>query len=377
MSTSLNLKGKPAGASTTPGRFQKLNFHNAPAPMEFAVRIGASTEDVVFRGDVDAPTLQGLLEACSGLAGFSVDVFGGTVQTGTGADGAARHSGGFIVVLHGAAPYPAWGAVQNAEVQRLAIEEGDDGNYTWNGGGNFTAGVSEADLQTNQRALGGDYASVVVKGHSAAAGYADVEVSGSTNDSAGADENGTYVHSGTFYNGRPVWNKETVRTIVWDSSNSFWRLSIYGDGTNPSGSRWANDGGDIDGWAGSWTYLGGSSGTLVVSPLEATPANGDFHSYFPFSSGDAANPSATGTDAVASTLYHGGSASELVTCESADIESLLIAGLQNPVASAAPAEFTPDPAHWYAPAPATPQEALDRMAAAFTNWWAYPIPNQT
>src|SRR5690606_11143531 len=95
------------------------------AAMEFGLEIGTGADPLVFRGDVDAQALQTLLEACSDLAGYGVQVFGRPEQSGTGDDGVPRCTGNFIVILSGAAPYPVWSAVQNGEVQSLAVEEGE------------------------------------------------------------------------------------------------------------------------------------------------------------------------------------------------------------------------------------------------------------
>lgn len=481
MSTSLILSGKPAGAGATPNRFVKFVFNNAPAEMEFAVRVGASTQDMVFRGDVDAETLQVLLEGCDDLAGYGVDVFGGTEQSGTSVDGTALYSGTLIAALHGTAPYPAWGQVQNSEMHSFVVEgvdgtdvgfvvsgagstalngtylpdgtndgvaqyskdasgylyrhstshswklgttpeafdpEGEyvaythgstqdspsltgwataqgtspapvlawnDGNYSLNGGSDFKLAATAANLQSNQQALGGDYAGAAVKGFSL---YRNL-LSGSsiTHDSG--------VYAGVITNVIDeddqigIWFTGTVNIVfdrgegapeveigsismVMDATST--TLTTSGDGTTYGAALSPGDTLKRFVKFNMARYDGPVLQELRIAPVEF---NTVFHSYFPFSAGNVPAPAATGENAVTGTLHEHGSASTLVTCGNADIESLLIAGLQNPANTAPVSNFTPQAEHWYSPLPATEQEAADRIAAAFYNWWLYPIPNQT
>ena len=370
MSTSLILKGKPAGAGTTPNRFVKFVFNHALAEMEFAVRVGASTQDIVFRGDVDAETLQGLLEGCDDLTGYGVDVFGGTEESGTSDDGAALHSGAFIVVLHGIAPYPAWGNVQNAEVQSL-VAGGGGGGYTLNGGASFTAAITQEDLQANQRALGGDYVNVVTRGNFALSWAVGALT-------AHSSSNGNYSRVPDVFSGKLVASlngqlplTDGVWRLYWHEETACWCLSNgYNPGNNLGAFYWISSSADTPPESGWSSYTG--------TPPTITPNHAmNVSLYFPYNTGNVATPTATGMNAVASTLYEHGSASTLVTSGSADIESLLIAGLQYPANTAPVTNFTPQAEHWYSPLPATQQEAADRIAAAFYNWWLYPIPNQT
>lgn len=370
------------GTALTPNWAKQLTLANAPAEMEFALEIGTGSSPLVFRGDVDTQTLQTLLESYDGLTGYGVNVLGGTQQSGTGGDGVALYTGSFTIILAGGAPYPAWGTVQNSAVQVLEVEDGDPP----------VIGEPEHYL-----------------------------VSGAGDD----DWNGQYDADGTV-NGKPAFKKDETHYLFADEywGGPCWCLHVfkatapgqiiqpgqepyyYADSTagTPPTSGWLTEFGSppaptmsfAAGSAGSGQYtLNGGSEFYLSATASELQANqralgGDyaavvakgispetaalFHFYFPFAAGSVSPPSATGTGATASTLYGGGSASELVTCTDADLDALLIGGLQNPAGGGAPAPFTPNGSRWYDPGPATTAEAINRMAAMFYNWMLDAIP---
>lgn len=254
----------------------------------------------------------------------------------------------------------------------VTFVEGNGGGgtgYTLNAGANFQMGITEADLQANQRALGGDYGNAVVKGSSAGPTYPNVTGSGFINQTS---YNGAWAHIG-FTDGAPEFEDVTDGWLLrWNATTSRWEI------WNPNGWIVAYDtgAGSINGWSsGPWLEDGGGAGADggTISPLIAVAPSANFNSYFPFVVGGVAAPSATGTGATVSTICEHGSEGTLVTAAEADFDVLILLGLQLPM-QAPSSSFTPNPAHWYAPVPATEQEALNRIAAMIYNWWLYSIP---
>lgn len=99
----------------------------------------------------------------------SLDAYSGTTVTVTGTLtlSTGTWSGTLLVTVDDVIDYPLI-SVLGGKIETLTVAGGDTGNYTADGGGNFTLGVNEATLQTNQRTLAGQHANVIVKGISAA-----------------------------------------------------------------------------------------------------------------------------------------------------------------------------------------------------------------
>ncbi len=485
MSTAIILKQRPGqpgnGGGLTPNRFKKLEFDSAPAVMEFGLSIGSGTDPLVLTGGMEADALKAALESCTDLSGFTVDVYGGTQVSGTGPDGVALHTGTFLVVLHGTAPFPAWGVVQNAEVQSLVIGEVDSGDvaylatgagtstvngvftpdgthdgvpafrressaylyrhsvshtwvigaapeefdesgdltlytsgtsgdrppltgwsvstgsgpaptlayndlaYTLNGGSPFSLGNSLAEIQTNQRALGSGYTDVMVKGKviyrnllkGSSISHNSGVYAGAVENMIDGNENYGIWFSGSvdiIFDRGPAAPPATVARIYKYLAASTDSITTSAD-NETYGAELA-----IDDTLLRYVKLSltrGEGPVVQEISIEATPEEegATLHSYFPFTTGNIANPAATGTGAAVSTLHQGGSESQLVTASEAGAEGVLLLGLQSPFAAPTAGEFTPNPAHWYAPLPATQEEALNRIAAMIYNWWLYSIPN--
>lgn len=390
------------GISLEPNQFKTLTFNAAPAVMEFGLEIGDGTDPVILTGGMNAQAIKEAIEASDDMAGFTVDVFGSTLAT-TGDDGVLLHSGKFIIAVGGTAPFPAWGETKNAEVQSFVVEDGDDGNYTLNGGASFKLSAFESAIQINQRALGGDYSDVIVKG---ASGGDEVDltqglgnlggVSGWTNEANAFDNDpDTYASNGeSGYSTYVEWDFGTpveLGAVIIDAYGYNYGMRGRGSNDNFATSTlfFQSDGsGQPSHWyAGRETktfqgtggnayskyrfYNGGSGGQVYSIQAMSVPGNysGLYNSYFPFAVGNVDNPTCTGTDAVVSTLHEGGSTSSLVTTADATIEELLISGLISPESTAPTDTYTPGNAgHWANPKPTTKAAALDKLAAAFNDW---------
>ncbi len=503
--TAIPFYSSGTSVALTPNWAKRLVLQNAPAVMEFGLTVGAGTELIVFKGDVTAGQLKETLDACADLAGYAVDVFGGTQVSSTGPDGVALHSGEFIVMLGGALPYPVWGVVQNSEVQSFIVEDGETGgapsavtteagsgsiNGTWeldpaavgplltlqkggdasaklrdtgsgwvidapgfgytfytnpstdptppasgwevgpnalapaptvaytggdgyslNAGNLFYLGITEADLQANQRALGSSYADVIIKGISygndppmVLTGGKSIRIQGSII----GDDNIDMVFDGNFANEQDLGGTTQPAIFIYDRGETAPPLHIVeavGSGGSYSGGNMEislETSSDMVNWSTpvdiSEIMLGytvgpgyktidftlqryarfqiyritGDGTALGEINLFPEPNTALFYSYFPFSVGDVTTPSTTGVNTTTHTLYTGHSDSSLVTVSDADIEGLFIAGMQNPTSQAAP-PFTPHDSHWYNPDPATSGEAVNRLAAMLYNWLWEPI----
>lgn len=305
-----------------------------------------------------------------------MDEMGNFTRTTTGAgpsatqnkgdDGELLFSGQFTVFLTGSTPYPAWGVVKNSEVQKFVVTAGDGGNYTLNGGANFTLGVSAATLQANQRALGGSCANVVVKGLSdngsggdatdgrgAFATASSVYVAG-PHDAANAFDNST---SGNVWHSSPgtmpqwiaidLGSTKTLGSyrmyiqadqypITWtlqgSSTGAFTGEEVIADtrtGVSPTVNAWNAYTLATPAAFRYWrlhvtTTQGGSVVKIVeIEMLTATIAIANFNSYFPFITGNIANPTATGTGASVSTLVQGAGDSAIVVAGEVSIDELL------------------------------------------------------
>lgn len=396
------LAAGAGGPSLTAHRFQKLTFAAVPAAMEFAVEIGSGT--LVFRGDADAPTLQALLESCDGLAGYSVQIAGSTQQTGTGADGMPLYSGSYIVILTGPAPYPAWGTVQNSEVQVLTVEDGSTGDYTLNSGAAFQLSANQAVLQANQRALGGVYAEVVTKGALQLYNTGpDVTSPADGQGDATDDNDATYWAWGNAIDNYADFDLGEAQTLIGitltispftagDSGPD--ELRIYGSDTPFSGGG-AGGGTLVKSFSGlspwdfplqkqgpllfdapvsyryfryfaSWQASSVTFNTHEIEFLAVAPGSAYLRSYFPFATGAIPAPATTGTGAAAHTLFHHATSATLVTSTAPTLETLLLATLETPAASSEATSYTPgNPAHWDGALPATVPEAVNRVAYAF------------
>lgn len=322
--------GSGADISLTPNRFKTLKFNAAPAIMEFGVEIGDGVDPIVLTGGMSAEQIKSAIEASDDMDGFTATVVGLTLAE-AGADGVGLHSGKFVVALSGDAPFPAWGAVQNSEVQSFVVVEGDSSNYTLNGGANFEMGISAADLQVNQRALTGDYTDVAVAGSSSGAEGEAYDVSAT----GVGDWEGRYTRTGNTISGAPEYSAGAGK-FLFRLSDGKWLLSTVSNGITGSNYETPEGGGltpPLTGWGSGGLSPGGAPFPVLtyVPPVDDPFAN--FNSYFPFAAGDVANPSATGTDASVSTIYQGSNDSALVTAVEATIDDLLIAGLISPETS--------------------------------------------
>lgn len=405
------------GVSLTPNWAKRLVLNNAPAAMEFGVSIGAGTDPVVFTGDATAEQLRETLESCTDLTGHPIDVYGGTQVSGTGPDGVPLHSGAFIVLLNGTLPYPEWGSVQNSEVQGFAVE-GDNPyteifNYTLNGSDEFNLDISAGSLQSAQRLLGGDYADVIVHGDGSATGIgADVTYPGqfeggqgiiTDNDSETAIAWGNAIENYTDFDLAVPTTLVGMTLVISPFAPGYEgpsELRLYGK-NEPFAGGGAGGGELVQAFTNlaPWDLPHEHSGLLLFdAPVTyryyryyATAASSSvtfntheiellgagnpaahFRSYFPFSTGNVATPTATGPAAVVSTIHQHGSVSELAVIQDVDFEALLLAGLQNSANPSAPS-FAPNDSHWLNPDPATTGEAVNRLAAMLYNYMGEPI----
>jgi hypothetical protein len=190
---------------------QSLVFTDCPASLNLVAynSTADATSAVFYASDTNA-TIKARLESI--YTGQTITV-SGSLTTSTDSDTNETLYSGTLTLSFGTAADVAQVQIKCGEQQKLVVASGDDGNYTWNAGANFAMGATESDVQTNQRALAGSYANVVVKGQSSApvsgsdsiATKSAVLPSGRYGSSAAYASNGKiYVFGGGDNSGTPV-----------------------------------------------------------------------------------------------------------------------------------------------------------------------------
>lgn len=187
-------------------------------------------------------------------------------------------------------------------VGSFLVSTGDSDGYTWNGGDEFELGITEANLQVNQREIGGEYEDVIVKGESVAPVEGTGTVTFSGAGTAGVNVEFTPVSTS---NGKAFyfedlggagyaleWSGE--RWEVKDNNNTVFYYNVA-DTEYPPATGWAVGSGSSP--APSAYHDIGSAGSA------------SFKAYYPLSAEPAA-PSATGTGASASFLVNRGNTSK-------------------------------------------------------------------
>jgi len=287
---------------------QSLVFTNAPADLELVFR-GAGTSEVstAFKPSDSNVTIKARIQELAAYAGQTVTSTGSLTTSTDGVTGETLYSGTRSIAFSMEADVPQL-EVLAGEQQRLVVTTGDYSPYTLNGGADFTLGASAATIQTNQRALAGSYAAVVVKGVSVAPPASRVVVAGAGT----AEANGTFFENGTN-EGRPlyllgaaeVFYSASFGWFIGSRTGGYWYQapSSQGSLTPPS-----------TGWQVGGT---GVAPAPTVSYTSAT-SNGSatLNSYFPYSVGNVANPSSTGTGDAVSTIHQGGADAGAVVVES-------------------------------------------------------------
>ena len=167
-----------------------------------------------------------LIDGLAAYAGRTATITGALVATGS------LWSGTLTLTFDGGVAVPAVQVIGGA-IQTLVVTAGDGGNYTLNTGANFSLGETSAQLQTNQRALGGNHANVNVAGSSTAPVSGGFTFSGSGNPLF----NGTFSDTGFSHDGFPVYSGTNgngyLSYILWNGSfnNEGFYTTHVGDGT--------------------------------------------------------------------------------------------------------------------------------------------------
>ena len=292
--------GVPMTGVTPGSEVQRITFTNVPNDQFLQLKVAGGDDTFNFQANITTGDLETGIEGLDELAGHVVAVTDHRT-TSTDANTGETLQSGYVTVEFAEEENVPQLQVLSGEVQRLVVTEGDGSNYTLNNGANFQLGITEGDLQTNQRTLAGNFANVVTKGVSEGLGYLNVTLSNFTGGLTSL--NGLVFEHNGEYNGAPSFDSTTSgHKIRWDNGNLRWEII-----DEEPASVASNDGGDINGWAGNWTSGGNAP------PLTEGTGNAYFNTYFPVSVGDIANPTATGTGAVASTVQNGGIAASNAT----------------------------------------------------------------
>jgi hypothetical protein len=296
------------------------------------------------------------IEALPAYAGRTVVVTGSL----TGTD----NRSGILTVT-----FDAKGSVSTLEtisgaVRGFNVLAGDNGNYRWNGGANFALGITEGNLQTNQRALGGQHSAVVVKGSSSfptgtinndGAPFASSDGNGGPPEARGVgafgDNQWNYTawaptsetsNSGNAFVG---WGRTAGREIAVDHYTVKFREAIYNSPGLGLFQSWVIEASnDFNSWVlldtrtnivtadnGSYDFafanttayryyrlrvLGGTANLPSLDELmlypSATSGLGSYVSYYPVTSTPPA-PTATGTGATTTVINAAGAAANTVS----------------------------------------------------------------
>lgn len=356
-----------------------------------------------FNGNISAEDLKTALEECDDIAGYEIQIAGSTEESIDPESREKIYSGVYFVVLEGDKPYPEWGMAISPEVHVFTVgESGDGGDYSLNGGASFTLStISDAGLQANQRALGGKYSGVVVKGRARGDSIDMTQQLGSYTKSSG------WTNDENMFDGDPT----TFCQTPYGDYNSYWvtwdfgeevdihSIVIDGDGWNFGfETRFSND--DFathtralprpvwDNGRETITvvlpeenrtfrkvrFLPGNGGKIHQIKIMSVPGvySAKFHSYFPLGVQDIPSPIATGTDSGSDVIKVAGSESTLITRSNATLEEMVLINLLGKGEETSDA-FTPNPSHWNSPLPETIEQAVNRMAAKFYDWFYEPI----
>jgi|GEM_PF-4210841 len=286
---------------TPANEVQRITFTNTPNSQFLQLKVAGGVDTFNFQANITTNDLETGIEGLDELAG-QVVVVTDNRTTNTDPDTGETRQNGYVAIEFAEDENVPQLQVLSGEVQRLVVEEGDSGNYKLNNGANFNLGDTESDLQTNQRNLGGNFANVAVKG-------ASNDVSGDSyvvSEPGTAGWGGTYLPTGSTLEGAPVFSKDSSHFIFKLSSTSWVMSAVEGETT---GLKYeCVDSGltpPLTGWVPGGASPGSApSPTLTLTPGE--PGNAYFNTYFPVSVGNVGNPTATGTDAVATTVQNGG-----------------------------------------------------------------------
>lgn len=151
----------------------QLRFINANVNQFFAFRAKDTVEIAEFQlGSYasDAALRSGVKTLLEGLEAYDGKAV--TVSTLEALSGTTEKSALLLLEWSDNSNLPNL-EVLSGPVRELNVSGGDTGDYAWNGGDEFELGITEANLQANQREIGGQHVNVVVKGASSkpAIGY--------------------------------------------------------------------------------------------------------------------------------------------------------------------------------------------------------------
>ena len=156
------------GANVTRNEVQILTFNNASSSQFFGLRASGTTQFWPFQLSsygTDAALAAAIKTGVEGLAAYNGRTV--TVTVLTPRSGTTALSLALQIEFDGAVNVAQLEAISGA-VDSFVVAGGDDGNYSSNGGADFTLGINEGAYQTNQRNLGGERQDVVCKGSSVA-----------------------------------------------------------------------------------------------------------------------------------------------------------------------------------------------------------------
>jgi hypothetical protein len=331
---------------------QSLVFTDCPASLNLVAynSTADATSAVFYASDTNA-TIKARLESI--YTGQTITV-SGSLTTSTDSDTNETLYSGTLTLSFGTAADVAQVQIKCGEQQKLVVASGDGGNYTWNGGGNFVMGATESTVQTNQRALAGSYANVVVKGQSVAYSTGGNLAIAATKTSSGQSDAGTASGGadGSYGTYQSTWNggfwqcdfgspQVFDEVVLYMQIGGHYIMSCDVQGSN-DGASWVTLHSIADaGFAGEgngtnphsfpfsnstayrycrlnnmWGYNGKSQFLECEIIGIPAPASATFNAYFPYSAGNVADPATTGTGATSSTVKTGGSDAGSVAAES-------------------------------------------------------------
>jgi hypothetical protein len=326
-----------------------LTFTNAPALQTFRIKATDGSDTAEFLPTDSNATIKAAIEGLDEYADYTVTV-AGTLTSST-VDGITVYNGTKTVTFDPAEDVPQL-LVVDSESQKLTVTAGDSGNYTLGGSANFALGDSIASIQTKVRAVGGNYASVVLGGASVAptsganqattGGNASASRSSGGDVPAGAITGGhtTRWHAGS--GGASWWQYDfgSVKTITevkirfrqtGDVINVNFQVSddaAFGSGVTTVDNSLSAFTTTVDPNAADETYdaevavatptagryfrinfTQSDQGQSMIRELElldaATNGSADIYLFFPPSAGNIANAATTGTGAAVSNVTQG------------------------------------------------------------------------
>jgi hypothetical protein len=142
---------------------QTIKFTDANTNQSFGLRFVGTSELFQFKpSEVTNSFLGAGISALNGSNGLTCTV------TGPLLSGSGTKTGNKLATWNGDLNLPMLEAISGA-VRQFIVEDGDTDTYTWDGV-EFDLGITESELQSLKRGLGGAHANEVIKGSSVAAG---------------------------------------------------------------------------------------------------------------------------------------------------------------------------------------------------------------